>query len=203
MADGEKSKEPFALSELRVSLGHDVRAHAAECGLNVAEIVAECTRDPKEKGVALTVTAACVEERIRAGCAILITHGTTFVGCAFLPELTPGSRELSTVLVRLAYRKHLVAKRVLYPAILQLHAQLGGETYATTKYGWIVEFGLDFGIRPISGLSLTPDVRAPLCTDAPCYLPGPGGACRKERTWHPGITDWNSATDCSVRKFMA
>ncbi|MCX6780962.1 MAG: hypothetical protein NT003_02500 [Candidatus Magasanikbacteria bacterium] len=190
--------------DLKTSIGHAVLTHLLNVGIDVAALIEDMTAPTHDatRGVALPTSAAAVRTRILDGRAILVTTETEFVAFASIVELVPGWHELSTVIVAPNFRRHHIARQVLYPLIVELHDQLGGNMFGTTKWKWLVPFGESFGLFPVPFARIPAAPRAKLCNEASCFRPGgKDGGCLNERVWPLGVNseDPGKGVPCWVR----
>lgn len=172
--------------------------------LGIPQIVSRYLADPLERGVAMQVSEQTVARRIAEGHGVIAVIDNEFAGCVFAVPLATvfGVRyfELSTLFVPRKFRLHRIAEDHLYPAVIQMVSAESGVLLGTTKYAFIVQFGLHRGMTPIESRSLPVEVRAALCTDVSCYKPGPEGSCLSERVWRPEDDGWIDGTHCCVRR---
>lgn len=186
---------------IRVLQGLNVLALAH---LGIPQVVSKYLADPLERGVAMPVSEQTVARRIVEGHAIIALSDNEFAGCVFAVPLATvfGVRyfELSTLFVPRKFRLHRIAEDHLYPAVIRMVLAESGVLLGTTKFEFIVKFGLHRGMTPIESQSLPSEVRAALCTDVSCYKLGPEGSCLSERVWRSEDDGWIDGTHCCVRR---
>lgn len=197
-----RRREP--LINARTYTGEEIFRISGIFGFDVPEIVSQLTADPRTRGSALTVTAAQVRERIRLNHAVIVVHVGAFVGFVSMGQLTPDGLhcEVSTLIVAPEFRGHNVPDVQLYPALARLADESGITLWGTTHHPHLIPRGQKIGLEPVPFDRAPPEVRAPLCFNAPCFVSGgPNGGCKNERVW--GVRENADAPhhpdDCWVR----